>query len=84
MVCTQNVPKQIRYIDQVVLLLPGSFVEYVGYNEYVHLRHRKPGDQLTRTDYVSAVLGIFVLFVGILWILPRKTYAGPVSNILLP
>jgi hypothetical protein len=30
-------------------------------------------------DYVSAVVGIFIIFVAVLWLFKRKSYQGPVS-----
>jgi hypothetical protein len=30
-------------------------------------------------DYVSAVVGIFIVFVAVLWLFKRKSYQGPVS-----
>lgn len=31
-------------------------------------------------DYVSAVVGIFIVFVSVLWLFKRKSYQGPVSS----
>ena len=31
------------------------------------------------SDYVSAVVGIFIVFVAVLWLFKRKSYQGPVS-----
>lgn len=31
------------------------------------------------TDYVSAVIGIFIIFVAVLWLFKRGSYQGPVS-----
>jgi RsiW-degrading membrane proteinase PrsW (M82 family) len=31
------------------------------------------------SDYVSAVVGIFIVFVAVLWLFKMKSYQGPVS-----
>lgn len=35
---------------------------------------------LTWVDYVTAVIGIFLLLIGTYWILYGKTFEGPVSS----
>lgn len=36
------------------------------------------------SDYVSAVVGIFIVFVSMLWLFKRKSYDGPASPHLSP
>ncbi|KAK4494536.1 hypothetical protein PRZ48_013892 [Zasmidium cellare] len=66
----------------VILLLSNGLSDQFQYHEYVSKQKRSqklPTDRLL-IDYVPAVIGIFVLIVGVHWFALGKKFQGPVSQ----
>lgn len=49
-------------------------------SKYHYSQEMPRAPHLTGVDYVTAVIGIFLLLIGTYWIVYGKTFEGPVSS----